>query len=87
MPVFSHADFDDHEQVVYCPDAAAGLYAIIAIHDTALGPALGGCRTRSYADEDAALDDVLRLLRGMTDKAALADLTLGGGVSGRVNLN
>jgi leucine dehydrogenase len=79
MPVFSHAEFDDHEQVVYCRDAAAGLSAIIAIHNTNLGPALGGCRMRPYDDEAAALDDVLRLARGMTYKAAIADLALGGG--------
>jgi leucine dehydrogenase len=79
MPVFSHAEFDDHEQVVYCDDAAAGLRAIIAIHDTTLGPALGGCRMWLYPDEEAALNDVLRLSRGMTYKAAIADLALGGG--------
>jgi leucine dehydrogenase len=79
MPVFSHAEFDDHEQVVYCRDAAAGLRAIIAVHNTNLGPALGGCRMLPYADEDAALNDVLRLSRGMTYKAAIADLPLGGG--------
>ena len=79
MPVFGHAEFHDHEQVVYCRDAAAGLSAIIAIHNTNLGPALGGCRMWPYADEAAALDDVLRLSRGMTYKAAIADLALGGG--------
>ena len=79
MPVFSHAEFDDHEQVVYCRDEPAGLRAIIAIHNTNLGPALGGCRMWPYADEAAALDDVLRLSRGMTYKAAIADLALGGG--------
>jgi leucine dehydrogenase len=79
MPVFSHVEFHDHEQVVYCHDAAARLRAIIAIHNTNLGPALGGCRMRPYEDEDAALDDVLRLSRGMTYKAAIADLALGGG--------
>jgi leucine dehydrogenase len=79
MPVFGHAEFHDHEQVVYCRDATAGLRAIIAIHNTTLGPALGGCRMRPYESEDAALDDVLRLSRGMTYKAAIADLALGGG--------
>ncbi|MGE5145478.1 MAG: Leu/Phe/Val dehydrogenase [Candidatus Eiseniibacteriota bacterium] len=79
MPVFSHAEFDNHEQVVYCRDAAAGLSAIIAIHNTNLGPALGGCRMLPYESEEAALDDVLRLSRGMTYKAAIADLALGGG--------
>jgi valine dehydrogenase (NAD+) len=69
----------DHEQVVHCHDAATGLRAIIAIHSTALGPALGGTRFYPYADERAALADVLDLSRGMTYKAALAGLDLGGG--------
>ena len=72
--------FEDHEQVVFCNDeAGSGLRAIIAIHSTALGPALGGCRFFDYADTDAALRDVLDLSRGMTYKAALAGLDLGGG--------
>jgi leucine dehydrogenase len=79
MPVFGHAEFHDHEQVVYCRDRAARLRAIIAVHNTTLGPALGGCRLWPYDGEDAALDDVLRLSRGMTYKAAMADLALGGG--------
>ncbi len=81
MPLFTHPDFDDHEQVVFARDAAAGLTAIIAIHNTALGPALGGCRIWRYAGEDEAVADVLRLSRGMTYKAALAGLALGGGKS------
>jgi len=68
-----------HEQVVLCRDKALGFRAIIAIHDTTLGPALGGCRLYDYASEDAALRDVLRLSRGMTYKAAVAGLDLGGG--------
>jgi len=68
-----------HEQVVYCNDAASGLRAIIAIHSTALGPALGGTRYYPYESEDAALADVLRLSKGMTYKNALAGLDLGGG--------
>jgi valine dehydrogenase (NAD+) len=68
-----------HEQVVHCQDAASGLQAIIAIHSTALGPSLGGTRFHPYASEDDALDDVLALSRGMTYKAALAGLDLGGG--------
>ena len=68
-----------HEQVVYCHDKITGLKAIIAIHDTTLGPALGGTRMWDYASEDAALTDVLRLSRGMTYKAAVAGLNLGGG--------
>lgn len=69
----------EHEQVVHCVDAATGLRAIIAIHSTALGPALGGTRFHAYPDEHAALVDVLELSRGMTYKAALAGLDLGGG--------
>jgi valine dehydrogenase (NAD+) len=68
-----------HEQVVYCSDDATGLRAIIAIYSTALGPALGGTRFYPYASEDAALDDVLNLSKGMAYKAALAGLDLGGG--------
>lgn len=69
----------DHEQVVYCHDKVVGLKAIIAIHNTALGPALGGTRMWNYANEDEALIDVLRLSKGMTYKAAAAGLNLGGG--------
>lgn len=79
MSVFAHPDFDGHEQVVFCHDKASGLKAIIAIHDTRLGPALGGCRMFPYASEDEALRDVLRLSRGMTLKSSLAGLRLGGG--------
>ncbi|MFD1504783.1 Glu/Leu/Phe/Val dehydrogenase [Georgenia yuyongxinii] len=68
-----------HEQVVYCHDAATGLNAIIAIHSTALGSALGGTRFYPYPTEDHALADVLRLSRGMTYKNALAGLDHGGG--------
>jgi valine dehydrogenase (NAD+) len=68
-----------HEQVVFCHDEASGLKAIIAIHSTALGPALGGTRFHPYASEAAALADVLNLSRGMTYKNALAGLDLGGG--------
>ena len=68
-----------HEQVVFCADRATGLRAIIAIHDTTLGPALGGCRMWPYKSEQEALTDVLRLARGMTYKAAAAGLNLGGG--------
>lgn len=73
------AELDGHEQVVFCADEASGLRAIIAIHSTALGPALGGTRFYPYADEAAALTDVLHLSRGMSYKAALAGLDLGGG--------
>ncbi len=79
--IFNHSDFDQHEQVVFCANPNAGLAAIIAIHDTHRGPALGGCRHWHYADDAAALTDALRLSRGMSYKAALADLPLGGGKS------
>lgn len=79
MTVFSAGDFADHEQVVFVTDEPSGLRAIIAIHNTVLGPALGGCRMYPYASEAEALRDVLRLSRGMTFKAAAANLQLGGG--------
>ncbi len=68
-----------HEQVVFCQDSRTGLKAIIAIHDTTLGPALGGTRMWDYTKEEDALQDVLRLSRGMTFKAAISGLQLGGG--------
>lgn len=71
----------DHEQVLFCNDPDSGLQAIIAIHNTTLGPALGGCRMRPYADVDEALEDVLRLSKGMTYKCAAADVDFGGGKS------
>ncbi|MGY6553021.1 MAG: Glu/Leu/Phe/Val dehydrogenase dimerization domain-containing protein [Wenzhouxiangella sp.] len=70
-----------HEQVVFCHNKDAGLKGIIAIHNTTLGPALGGLRMWPYATEQEALEDVLRLSRGMTYKAAVAGLNLGGGKS------
>jgi leucine dehydrogenase len=72
---------DGFEQVVFCHDRASGLRAVIAIHDTTLGPALGGIRMRPYPTEIDALTDVFRLGRAMTYKAALAGLNLGGGKS------
>ena len=69
----------DHEQILFCNDSTTGLRAIIAVHDTTLGPALGGTRMWPYASEADALEDVLRLSRGMTYKSALAGLDLGGG--------
>jgi leucine dehydrogenase len=69
----------NHEQVVFCHDREIGLKAIIAIHNTALGPALGGTRMWTYKTEEDALIDVLRLSEGMTYKAAAAGLNLGGG--------
>ncbi len=77
--VFEHPDFDSHEQIVFAHDPVSGLRAIIAVHDTSLGPALGGCRIWTYDSEAAAVSDVLRLSRGMSFKAALAGLPLGGG--------
>ncbi len=77
--VISRMGFMGHEQVVFCQDSKTGLKAIIAIHDTTLGPALGGTRMWDYADEKDALEDVLRLSRGMTFKAAISGLELGGG--------
>jgi leucine dehydrogenase len=68
-----------HEQVVFCNNPDVGLKAIIAIHNTVLGPALGGTRMWPYHSEQEALDDVLRLSRGMTYKNAVAGLNLGGG--------
>ncbi len=79
MNIFEELTKRDHEQVVFCSDKASGLKAIIAIHNTALGPALGGCRMWPYKSDDEALYDVLRLSRGMTYKSAVAGLNLGGG--------
>jgi leucine dehydrogenase len=81
MDIFTHPDFDGHEQVVFSQNRRDGLRSIIAIHDTTLGPALGGCRVWNYATEGDALTDVLRLSKGMSYKAALAGLPLGGGKS------
>ncbi|MFQ6613391.1 MAG: Glu/Leu/Phe/Val dehydrogenase [Fidelibacterota bacterium] len=80
MPaVFEAMEKRSHEEVVFCHDENSGLKAIIAIHDTTIGPALGGCRMYPYSSEADALRDVLRLSRGMTYKAAIANLNLGGG--------
>ncbi|MGI9021656.1 MAG: Glu/Leu/Phe/Val family dehydrogenase [Acidimicrobiales bacterium] len=79
MAVFDRIGADENEQVVFCHDRSSGLRAIIAIHSTHLGPALGGARFYPYADEDAALADVLNLAQAMTYKAAAAGLDLGGG--------
>ena len=81
MAVFSLSDFADHEQVVFVSDDKSGLKAIIAVHNSNLGPALGGCRMWPYASEEEAIRDVLRLSRGMTYKSAMANLKLGGGKS------
>ena len=70
-----------HEEVVFFSDSSCGLKAIVAIHDTTLGPALGGLRMWPYKNEEEAVYDVLRLSRGMTYKAAVSGLNLGGGKS------
>ena len=78
-PVISHMSVNNHEQVLFCNDNATGLKAIIAVHNTVLGPALGGTRMWQYNNEVEALNDVLRLSRGMTYKASISGLNLGGG--------
>ncbi|MBP6534372.1 MAG: Glu/Leu/Phe/Val dehydrogenase [Arenimonas sp.] len=77
--VFESISKTEHEEVVFCQNKDAGLKAIIAIHNSVLGPALGGLRMWPYATEQDALNDVLRLSRGMTYKAAVSGLNLGGG--------
>src|SRR5262245_12628338 len=81
MEIFDELERSGHEQVVFCRDRAAGYRAIIAIHSTRLGPAVGGTRMWRYASDRDALTDALRLSRGMTYKNALAGLPLGGGKS------
>ncbi|KKK35550.1 leucine dehydrogenase [Salinicoccus sediminis] len=77
--IFEKMVEQDYEQLIFCHDEASGLKAIICIHDTTLGPALGGCRMWNYETEEEAVEDVLRLARGMTYKNAAAGLNLGGG--------
>jgi len=79
MSIFDAPEFDQHEQVLFVNGPEFGLRAIIAIHHTTLGPALGGCRMWDYADAASALTDALRLSAGMTAKNALANLDFGGG--------
>ena len=79
MEIFKYMEKYDYEQILFCQDASSGLKAIIAIHDTTLGPALGGARMWTYATEEQAIEDALRLARGMTYKNAAAGLNLGGG--------
>nr|WP_209319022.1 Glu/Leu/Phe/Val dehydrogenase [Pseudoalteromonas sp. Isolate6] len=81
VAVFNQVEFDNHEQVVFCSDEASGLKAIIAVHNTKLGPAVGGCRLWNYASDEDAVYDVLRLSKGMTYKNAVARLPFGGGKS------
>jgi len=79
FPVFSQILSREHEQIVLCSDPQSGLKAVIAIHNTTLGPALGGVRMWPYQNESEAIRDVLRLSRGMTYKHAISGLNLGGG--------
>jgi leucine dehydrogenase len=79
MEIFNYLEQYDYEQLVFCQHEQSGLKAIIAIHDTTLGPALGGTRMWQYDSEEAAVEDALRLAKGMTYKNAAAGLNLGGG--------
>lgn len=79
MEIFTYLEKYDYEQLLFCQDKHSGLKAIIAIHDTTLGPALGGTRMWTYDSEADAIEDALRLARGMTYKNAVAGLDLGGG--------
>ncbi len=81
MAIFTPDEFDDHESVLFFHDKKSGLKSIIAVHDTTLGPALGGTRMWAYDNEGDAIEDVLRLSKGMTYKSSLAGLNLGGGKS------
>ncbi|ACV26552.1 Glu/Leu/Phe/Val family dehydrogenase [Kangiella koreensis] len=81
MAVFNLRAYDDHEQIVFCRDVDSGLKAIICVHNTNLGPAVGGCRMWDYNSDEGALIDALRLSRGMTYKNAMAGLKMGGGKS------
>src|SRR5690554_1267628 len=79
MKIFDYMERYGHEQIVFCYDKSTGLKSIIGIHDTTLGPALGGTRIWNYETEEDAIIDVIRLSRGMTYKNAVAGLNLGGG--------
>lgn len=79
MDIFTRMQSNDYEQVVFCQDKNSGLKAIIVIHDSTLGPSLGGTRMWPYATEEEAIEDAIRLARGMTYKNAAAGLNLGGG--------
>ncbi|WBQ09416.1 amino acid dehydrogenase [Hyphomonadaceae bacterium ML37] len=81
MSVFEHSAFDDHEKVLFATDPETGLKAILAVHSTARGPAVGGCRMWTYPSSVEALTDVLRLSQGMSYKNIMADLPIGGGKS------
>lgn len=77
--VFEQMSDMEHEQLVFCNDEATGLKAIIALHNTVLGPGMGGTRMWNYTSEEEAVKDALRLSRGMTFKSAIAGLNIGGG--------
>jgi leucine dehydrogenase len=79
MQVLEYMAREGHEQIMMCVEPSVGLKAFIAVHDTTLGPACGGCRIWPHANEAAALEDVLRLSKAMTYKSAAAELPLGGG--------
>src|SRR5579863_5181842 len=79
MELFATLEKMGHEEVVFFQHKESGLQAVVAIHNTVLGPALGGCRMWPYKNEDEAITDVLRLSKGMTYKAAVSGLNLGGG--------
>jgi len=79
--MFGNRNFDNHERVIFAHDELSGLKAVVAIHNSALGPAFGGCRMWPYSHDDDALTDALRLSRGMTYKATICDLPYGGGKS------
>ena len=81
MSIFDHCDYSQHEQVHFVSDKSTGLSAIIAVHDTRLGPAVGGCRMHPYPSSQDTLSDALRLSQAMTYKNALAGLPFGGGKS------
>jgi leucine dehydrogenase len=81
MIIFQRMEEYDYEELVFFQDRSTHLQAIVAIHSTVLGPALGGCRFWQFTSERAAIDDALRLARGMTYKASVAGLSLGGGKS------
>jgi leucine dehydrogenase len=79
MNLFDRLQESNYEQLVFCQDEISGLKAIICIHDTTLGPALGGLRMWNYQSDEEAIEDVLRLAKGMTYKAAVDGLNVGGG--------
>jgi glutamate dehydrogenase/leucine dehydrogenase len=79
MSIFKKMEAYGHEQLIFCYHKETGLRSIIAIHNTEMGPALGGCRMKLYQTEEEAVEDALRLSRGMTYKSAIADVDFGGG--------